>query len=105
METKQVWVISELDEPIKHEYDVFTSTNDKGLKTSIIKNSKESDYGFDDENICSLIEDGNGYDITIDNKTIRIDYSDTESLLALLSSVYETTMEIREESITKCKIN
>lgn len=95
---KQVWTKSFYDEPIQHEYDVFTTQNDDGSDVYTLK-----DTGSDDER-CQLVDDKDKMIIHFDNKTIELDYSQAEQLLSLLTISYDTTMEIKD-SYTISKIN
>ena len=100
METsKQVWVESFYGEPIKHEYDVFTKVNEDGKDSYTMK-----DCGTD-EIRCELIDDEDNFIVKFDDeKTIVLNYSEAEYLLALLSISYDTSMEIKEAK-TISKIN
>ena len=98
---KEVWCKSINDEPIRHEYDVVESKNEYHLEVNTLFNSNVSEFGAGKE-IASITEHGDGYTINVNNQELAIDYSDAEVLLALLSSVYDTTMEIRvAKTITK----
>jgi hypothetical protein len=103
MKTKQVWCKSIKDEPIIHEYNVVESKDKYFFKVNTIYNSNNSQFGAN-KKLASITEHGEGYTINLDNNEINIDYSDAEYLLALLSVVYDTKMEIRE-SVIKTKIN
>jgi hypothetical protein len=96
--TKQVWIESFVDEPLQHEYDVFITQNEDGYDTYTLK-----DTGTEEER-CSLIDDENKMIVNLENKTIELDYSEAEQLLALLSISYDTFMEIKE-SFTISSIN
>ena len=100
METsKQVWVESFYGEPMKHEYDVFTKVNDDFKDSYIMK-----DCGTDEVR-CELIDDEDNFIVKFDDeKTIVLNYSEAEYLLALLSISYDTSMEIKEAK-TISKIN
>jgi hypothetical protein len=100
METsKQVWVESFYGEPMKHEYDVFTKVNDDFKDYYIMK-----DCGTDEVR-CELIDDEDNFIVKFDDeKTIVLNYSEAEYLLALLSISYDTSMEIKEAK-TISKIN
>jgi len=100
METsKQVWVESFYGEPIKHEYDVFTKVNEDGKDSYTMK-----DCGTDVIR-CELIDDEDNFIVKFDDeKTIVLNYSEAEYLLALLSISYDTSMEIKEAK-TISKIN
>jgi hypothetical protein len=100
---KQVWCKSEIDQPIRHEYDLEESKNQYFEKVTTLSNSMQSDFG-EGKQVATLTEHGDGYSIVVYDTKIELDYSDAECLLALLSSVYDTTMEIRE-SVIKTKIN
>ena len=97
--SKQVWVESYYGEPIKHEYDVFTNINEDGNDKYTLK-----DCGTDDVR-CELVDDEDNFIIKFDDdKTIILNYSEAEHLLALLSISYDTSMEIKEAK-TISKIN
>ena len=100
---KQVWCKSIKDEPIRHEYDVVESKSQYYQKVNTLFNSNQSDFGSGKE-VASITEHGEGYTINVYGNEINIDYCDAEAILALLSVVYDTTMEIRE-SVIKTKIN
>lgn len=100
---KQVWCKTIKDEPIRHEYDLEESKNEYLQKVTTLSNSIQSDFG-EGKQVATITENGDGYSIVVHDIKIEIDYWDAECLLALLSSVYDTTMEIRE-SVIKTKIN
>jgi hypothetical protein len=103
MKKKQVWCKSIKSEPVKHEYDIYTSEADD-VNVTTIHSSATSEFNFAGT-LGILTESGDGFEVTINGVNqikFEIDYSDAEVLLALLSSVYDTTMEIRvAETITK----
>jgi hypothetical protein len=100
---KEVWCKSIKDESIRYKYDVVQSKDRYSQKVNIIFNCNYSEFAANKE-MASITEHGDGYTIKLIDNEINIDYSDAEYILALLSIVYDTTMEIRE-SVIKTKIN
>lgn len=86
----QVWIDDRLD------YNIVNKSNKIQLKRS-----NNGDWINPGENACTLVDDGNGVDISIGHRSLNLDYYEALELLIVLLQSNDSKIKFVKSKITK----
>lgn len=89
----EVWESSEIGGPVnQHAFNMSSFEHDKTSITTLIDNN---------DGCAQLYDDGDGVEIVIHKKKIKLDYYESVQVLVLLQSNMDQNFEFRESKIIK----
>jgi hypothetical protein len=95
---------SDIDGPLKHDYDIVSKSNNYGYNTTEMYRSECSDWTTPREKIitCQEDEQKGEYKFTIEKKKITLDTAQAYELFILLGLLYKNDrIEYRKSTVIK----
>lgn len=97
----EVYIDSQEKDNLEHEYNIEVEENISAIDVYTLKYSSSRFWTNPNKKVATLEEDGNGYKIKLDSKTIKLDYAEAEQVLVLLGYTNEEKIEFRKSEIIK----